>query len=417
MKTRQFAVMLVLTLIMTSGWSAGQNVQTAPARPRSAADITVAAYYYSCTHPHPKWDKQEYPGFTEWDLVKKAKPRFAGHRQPRIPVWGYQDESDPNVMAQKIDAAADYGVDVFIFDWYYHDQGPFLERALDEGYLKAANNSRLRFGLMWANHDWQDIQGYNPAEPVKTLYPGKVTPQTWEAITDLVIERYFRHPSYWKIDGKPYFSIYEVGKFLDSFGSIETARAAMDRFREKTTAAGFPGLHLNVILWGQPRVPVTGAPLQWPELCKAMAVDSLTGYTWVHYGALNGSTFPVSDYVWGRDRYLQFLDNALKDSSVPYFPNTTVNWDNTARAHPDADWSKPAAHVVNPVMQGNTPAAFKEATEMIVRRLLASSVEPKILTVNAWNEWPEGSTLEPEQEYGFGYLEAIREIFGANPNR
>jgi hypothetical protein len=62
-------------------------------------------------------------------------------------------------------------------------------------------------------------------------------------------------------------------------------------------------------------------------------------------------------------------------------------------------------------MQENTPAAFKEATQMIVERLLASSVEPKIITINAWNEWPEGSCLEPEQEYGYGYLEVVRELF------
>ena len=105
----------------------------------SMADITVAAYYYPCTHPDPRWDKAQYPGFTEWDLIRKAKPRFPGHKQPKVPVWGYQDESDPNVMAQKIGAAADYGVDVFLFDWYYYDDGPYLQRALDNGFLKAPN--------------------------------------------------------------------------------------------------------------------------------------------------------------------------------------------------------------------------------------------------------------------------------------
>jgi hypothetical protein len=48
---------------------------------------------------------------------------------------------------------------------------------------------------------------------------------------------------------------------------------------------------------------------------------------------------------------------------------------------------------------------------MIIQRLLASSVEPKVMTINAWNEWPEGSCLEPEQEYGYGYLEAVRDLF------
>ncbi len=396
--------------------AAAETTVTEPAA-QPAPDITVAAYYYPCTHPHPRWDKAEYPGFTEWDLVKKAKPRFPGHKQPKVPVWGYVDESDPKVMAQKIDLAADHAVDAFIFDWYYYDDGPYLERALDEGFLNAPNNSRIKFGLMWANHDWYDIQGYNPADPVKLLYPGKVTTGTWERITDLVIERYFKHPSYWTIDGEPYFSIYEMSLFLESFGSVEAARAAMDRFREKAIAAGFPGLHLNAILWGQPNLPGGKTPADWPKLCKDLALDSVTGYTWVHHSALNYETFPVSDYVEGRNKYLKFWEEAVTKLPVPYFPNATINWDNSPRAHPDASWEGPAPHVVNPVMTGNSPEAFEEACRIIKKRLLAAPTKPKIVTINAWNEWPEGSMLEPEQEHGYGYVKALEAVFGNNRNR
>ncbi|HEX4262936.1 MAG TPA: glycoside hydrolase family 99-like domain-containing protein [Verrucomicrobiae bacterium] len=375
-------------------------------------EITVAAYYYPGMHPDPRWDKAKYPGFTEWDLIKKAKPRFPGHKQPKVPIWGYGDESDPKVMAQKIDAAAHYGVNAFIFDWYYYNDGPYLEGALDRGFLQATNNDRIKFCLMWANHDWLDIQGYNPADKMKLLYPGKVTLATWDKITDLVIARYFKHPSYWKIDGKPYFSIYEMNLFLESFGSVEGARGALDRFREKARVAGFPGLHINAVLWGEPRSPGSGTPIDWAKLSSDLALDSLTGYTWVHYGALNYSTFPTSDYVQGRDGYLKFYENAITRYPVPYFPNVTINWDNSPRAHPDAKWDKPGPYVVNPVMVGNSPAAFREACKIIKKRLLAAPTTPKIVTINAWNEWPEGSVLEPEKEYGYGYLEAIQAVFG-----
>ena len=378
----------------------------------SLSHISVAAYYYPCTHPHPRWNKAKYPGFTEWDLVRSTRPRFPGQLQPKVPLWGYEDESDPLVMARKIDAAADHGLEAFIFDWYHYNDGPYLEGALDRGFLQAANNDRLRFAIMWANHDWYDIQGYTPADPCKLLYPGAVNEATWETITDRMVEKYFAHPSYWKIEGKPYFSIYDMSVFLDSFGSVESARRGLDRFRAKVEAAGHPGLHLNAILWGQPNLPGSRTPTDWPRICEDLALDSLTGYTWVHHGALNEETFPTSDYNWGRDRYLEFLDHALSGYPVPYFPNTTVHWDNSPRAHPTAAWDKPADHVVNPVMTGNTPAAFKEASRMIAERLLAvRTPQPRILTVNAWNEWPEGSCLEPEQQYGFGYLQALRELF------
>jgi hypothetical protein len=391
---------------------------TANAGPLGAdAPFTVAAYYYPGTHPDPRWDKNKYPGFTEWDEIKAAKPRFPGHIQPKTPVWGYQNEANPEVMAQKIAAAAAYGVNVFIFDWYYYNDGPYLEGALDEGFLHATNNDRVKFALMWANHDWYDIQGYNPADNnLKLLYPGKVTPATWDKICDLVIARYFKHPSYWLVDGKPYFSIYEMSQFLDSFGSIENSRAALDKFRAKVRAAGFPGLHVNAIVWGEPNLPGAKTPPGWPKLCRDLALDSLTSYTWVHHGALNYNTFPLSDYVWGREKYLSFWTRAQTDYPIPYFPNATVNWDNSPRAAADADWSRPAPPVVNPVVTGNTPAAFKQSLEIIKMRLLAAPTQPKIVTINAWNEWPEGSCLEPMQQYGYGYLEAVKAVF-ATPEK
>ena len=378
--------------------------------------ITVAAYYYPGTHPDPRWDKNKYAGYTEWDEIKAARPRFPGHVQPKPPVWGYQNEAQPEVMAQKINAAADHGVNTFIFDWYYYNDGSYLDTALDEGFLNATNNGRIKFALMWANHDWYDIQGYNPADNnLKLLYPGKVTPATWDKICDLVIAKYFKHPSYWLVGGKPYFSIYEMSRFLENFDSIGNARAALDQFRAKVVAAGFPGLHVNAIIWGEPNLPGGKTPPGWPKLCRDLALDSLTSYTWVHHGALNSATFPVSDYVWGRKKYLTFWARARTDYQIPYFPNAMINWDNSPRAAANANWSHPAGPTVNPVVTGNTPAAFKQSLEIIKQRLLAVPTEPKIITINAWNEWPEGSCLEPETVHGMGYLDAVKEVF-ANPH-
>ena len=312
-------------------------------------------------------------------------------------------------MEKKIDAAANHNVDVFIFDWYYRDTGPFLQGALDDGFLGAGNRDRLKFGLMWANHDWFDIQGYNPdVGDLRLLFPGKVTPETWEKITDLVIDRYFNRSNYWTIAGKPYFSIYEMSAFLDSFHTVNEARKALDRFRQKVDRAGFPGLHLNAVLWGTPNLPGGKTPANWPGLCLDLHIDSLTGYTWVHHGALNYDTFPVGQYADGKAKYLEFCEEAWRQFPVPYFPNVTIGWDNSPRAHPLASWDKPASHVVNPIMLGNTPEAFSQAFREIVGRMAKAHVKPSIVTLNAWNEWPEGSMLEPDQKYGFGYLTALQ---------
>ena len=184
------------------------------------------------------------------------RPRFPGHQQPKVPLWGYEDESDPRVMKKKIDAAADHGIDAFIFDWYYYEDGPFLDRTVNEGFLKAKNNGRVKFAFMWANHDWiRNLFPYSKGDPQVVLYPGKVSPAGFERIADHLIKDYFRHPSYWRIEGKPYFSFYDLGKLLESFGSVPATRAALDAFRAKAVTAGLPGLHLNAVVWGQPILP------------------------------------------------------------------------------------------------------------------------------------------------------------------
>ena len=90
----------------------------------------------------------------------------------------------------------------------------------------------LKFALMWANHDWMEIFPRTLDHDPELLYPGAVTSSTFEALTDHIIDKYFSHPSYWKIEGRPYFSIYDLSAFLDGLGGIEGARQALDRFRE-----------------------------------------------------------------------------------------------------------------------------------------------------------------------------------------
>ena len=76
----------------------------------------IAAYYFPNWHPNPRNDKIYGPGESEWVKVREAQPRFSGHNQPKVPLWGYDDESDPARMALRIAAAADHGITAFIFD-------------------------------------------------------------------------------------------------------------------------------------------------------------------------------------------------------------------------------------------------------------------------------------------------------------
>lgn len=371
--------------------------------------ITVASYYFGNYHPgDPRNERTKGHGWSEWELVKNAKPRFPGHHQPNVPLWGYTDESNPVVMAKKIGAAADHGIDAFIFDWYYYDDGPFLDGAIDGGFLKARNNKRLKIAFMWANHDWIDIHPYRKGTPTKLLYPGRVSPETFEKVGNLLVGKYFKHPSYWRVDGKPYFSVYELTKLLESFGSVQATRAALDRFRAKAVAAGFPGLHLNAVVWGQTILPGERKPADTVKLIKDLGFDSVTSYVWIHHAGLPEQQ---TDYNFVRDAYFRYWDSVESQFGVPYFPNVTMGWDPSPRADQRDEFTNSGYPFMNTI-SGNTPERFREALEMTKQRLLARKDGPRILNINCWNEWTEGSYLEPDTVHGMRYLDAIKSVFG-----
>jgi hypothetical protein len=382
---------------------------------KAARGFTIASYYFPNYHPgDPRNEARRGKGWCEWELVKSAKPRFPGHQQPNLPAWGTEDESDPAVMARKIDAAADHGVDAFIFDWYWYDDGPFLDRALERGFLKASNNRRLRFALMWANHDWTDIHPRTLKHDPPLLYRGRISPTTFERMTDHIIAVCFKHPSHWKIAGRPYFSVYDLTALVASFGSLDATRQALEHFRAKTKAAGFPDLHLNAVVWGNTILPGEQKPADAAAVIKALGFDSVTSYVWIHHVAL--PDFPATDYGYVKDKYFEYWAQAEKMfGGVPYYPNATMGWDSSPRADP----SDPFINAGYPFMAtigGNTPERFREALEQAKERLAARPPAERILTINCWNEWTEGSYLEPDTRSGMKYLEAVKSVFGAGSN-
>ncbi|MEI6141396.1 MAG: glycoside hydrolase family 99-like domain-containing protein [Mariniphaga sp.] len=370
--------------------------------------ITVAAYYFPNYHTNdPRNILNKGADWSEWELVKAAKPRFPGQDQPKVPLWGYTDEKDPKVMAQKIEAASKYGVDCFIFDWYRYDDGPFLNRCLDEGFLKAKNAHKIMFAFMWANHDWVDIHPYTKGAAQKLLYGGKVSPKGFDEIGDELIKKYFSQSNYWKIDGKPYFSIYDIQKFMDGFGSLEATKAAMEHMNQKAIAAGFKGIHWNLVAWGRPILPVEKVPANIPDLIKKLGFSSATSYVWVHHVGLPDRQ---TDFNKVRDQYFQYWDKAKNEYPVPYYPNVSMGWDPSPRCDLKSEWGNfgyPFTYTIG----NNTPQNFKMALQLTKDKLLSDPNGPRIMNINCWNEWTEGSYLEPDVKSKFGYLEAVRSVF------
>ena len=154
----------------------------------------VLCIYYPEWHVYPEGDLIFGKGRTEWDLVNTATARFPGHDQPIRLRDGCPDDSDPGDVAKEIDYAADAGIDAFLYDWYWADHHPIQHEALEEGFLKAPNRSRMRFAIMWAYHDRTDAFRPAPGHAEDRLFWKLAhTPEEFREAIGYCISKYFHH--------------------------------------------------------------------------------------------------------------------------------------------------------------------------------------------------------------------------------
>jgi len=361
-------------------------------------DYTVAAFYWPAYHYEPR-SEFLFPEKTgEWEIIRNAVPKEEGHQQPKVPLWGYLDEANPEDMELKIKTALDYGVNTFIFDWYWFEKKPFLESCINDGFLQA-NNNRMNFYLMWANHDATTYWDVKNPRVDSVYWEGEVDREQFDIIVKRVISHYFKEPSYLKIEGEPVFCIYELNTLMNGLGGPEKTREALDYFREKTIEAGFPGLHLQGILWQALPSSIEGVPgdpiKSQDDVLSYFGFKSLTNYCWAHLQN------PDGDYeVWG-NASVNMWDGFREQFSMTYFPNVTVSWD----ANPRFPFK--AGYIHN-----STPSKFEKYLIRAKNFIDENHIEPKMITINAWNEWSEGSYLEPDTTWEYGYLEAVKNVFG-----
>ncbi|GHV50628.1 hypothetical protein FACS1894181_11410 [Bacteroidia bacterium] len=359
-------------------------------------DYYVAAYIWpSCHDDSLGRSKLWASGEGEWEVIRKGNPRFAGHYQPRQPLWGYEPDNDPKVVEKWIDAALDHGVNVFVYDWYWYEGGPYLESAINDGFLKAKNNEKMNFYIMWANHDvahnYWNYHRYG--DDASILWNAKVDWENYKIIVARIINQYFKKKNYLKINGEPVFSIFSVDKLAESFGnSLEETRKALDYFRDEVKKAGFPGLHIQ---WNQ-----GGGSLMSPESAEAFKkkVDRM-GFNSVAMYNMGGTNEDYVVYGTNSIKIREQMDSIL---DIPLFPCVSIGWDDTPRF--------PAKGIKDVVHYHNTPAAFAALLSKAKKYADSHPEQPRLITINAWNEWVEGSYLLPDMLNGFGYLEAVKEV-------
>ena len=98
-----------------------------------------------------------------------------------------------------------------------------------------------------------------------------------------------------------------------------------------------------------------------------------------------------------------------REYDIPYFPNVTMGWDSSPRTIQSEIW-EPVGYPYSNMISDNTPENFRLALDETRQRLAGLDI-PQILNINCWNEWTEGSYLEPDNVHGTAYLDAVKSVF------
>lgn len=389
---RTILLFLCLAMALTS-----VNLNAQKKKTYDVAAYLYPAYAYGDPRLRPFWPE----GFGEWETVMTMQKRNPGHYWDRKPLWGPVNEADPAVMEMEIEQATRHGVNVFIFDWYWFDGRPFMETTLTDGFLKAPNKDKMKFYLMWANHNvenyWDTRISKYGGENI--IWRGGVDRDEFEKVCKRNIEMFFKQPNYYKIDGKPVFMIYEVTTFIEGIGGVDAAIDALKWFRKEVKKAGFPDLELQFTMWNSQfnysGVDAAKASTESPRdaFIRRLGFNSMSHYQFCHFANVDQDYEKVLEEVYPE------WDRLEKEFTIPYYPHISIGWDNSPRTGESA------------VTRENTPERFEGALRKAKAWVDARPDLHPLITINSWNEWTETSYLEPDNVYGYGYLEAVKKVF------
>jgi hypothetical protein len=351
---------------------------------------TCAAYVYDGWHACPERDAHFRPGWTEWELLKDARPIFEGHVPPPLPEGGPYDDSLPQTWDRRIATARAFGVDVFVCGWFWSRGKKVFEAALDSGYLRSERRDDIRFAVFWANRMPHRVLPLRAADPEAPPEYRKVysDPDDVVALIEDCAERFFARPSYWRIDGRPYFAIFDTTLFLRQLGP-ERARRALSRAKDRTG-----GLYVVAI---DPDVP-------WRPHLRDIGFDAVSHY--VLLPQWKGGP-RLQDYEACARRREGEWASFEEACGLPYHPSAAVGWDATPRGvfHPH---EPPDRFPWAPIVTDATPERFARHAAAAERFAVERRGGGAPFFIASWNEWTEGHALEPCARVGDARLRALK---------
>lgn len=345
--------------------------------------MKVLALHLPQYHSIPENDEWWGKGFTDWDNVKKAKPLFKGHLQPKIPLDNnYYDMLNPETMLFQSELADKYSVYGFIYYHYWFNGKLLLEKPCE--LLLKHPEIKNHFCFCWANETWaRTWDGHETSILIKQEYSGQMD---WERHIAYLLP-FFRDERYIKVGNKPMMCFYSCCR-IDHFNEM------ISYWDSVLKENGFAGLHvvefINSFNKGDQDI-YSNAVVEFEPLCTSKYYIS-PGRKLLRYISKKFSLidFLSYDYVW------QKLIKKKKDYGKPIYRSCFVDFDNSARK------GKKAL-----VMRGSSPEKFEYYLKQLIRDT-HRSYDDEFLIINAWNEWAEGAMLEPTEQYGYGYLKAVQ---------
>lgn len=345
-----------------------------------AIQVTQRVRFAHNAMPAPKPIRGKYEVgvyyFPGWKTASQWAPiqRFPERR----PVLGWYREGDPRVADWQIRWAVEHGITFFAYDWYWSQGARQLEHALDDGFLKSRYRRLMKFCLLWANHN---------APHTSSVDDCAAAARYW-------IQKYFRQPEYLRIGGRPVVIIFSPYRFREDLGT-DGVRKALDAMRAECVSAGLKPAYIMACV---------GGPGDAREAVKE-GYDAITAYNWPALGMPNNTLRgPFSTLIQG---YLRNWQSLVQEVPIPLMVPISGGWDSRP-------WHGDAAMV----RTGRTPALFQQHLQdakQFVEEHPANTLP--LVIVEAWNEFGEGSFIEPHQEAGFAYLDAIRRVFGGSAGR
>lgn len=353
---------------------------------RDIQDTKIIAYYLPQYYRIDINDKFHGKGFTEWTNTSQCIPLYTDHEQPHIPYdVGYYDLLNPETLKRQAELAKMYGVYGFCMHWYWFSGVRTMEKPLE--LLLKHKEIDINFCFNWATENWTALWDGGSNE---LIFKQELKPDDDKKLFNDLLP-YFKDKRYIKIDGKPLFSIYNIRIF-------EKKRAILliKNLRKYAKEAGFKDLFITVTNFNS-----------FDEDVSEWGIDALNefppAFTYANEYKPNG--FLYSDFKGYIHDAREFIDNKKylrQYKSKKYFRSAMVSWDNTARK----------AYQENcRIFHGLNPETFKIWLNDIVKESKKIHTPSEdICFVNSWNEWAEGSHLEPCMRYGYGYLQVVKDV-------